>query len=321
MIRLDAATVLLQWAVGGLASAARDREEEVRMGLVPAALDGGDESEIAGLYLIDPEGKPWRLGYALGNEYSDHVMERQNYLYLAHSKLRACASITIGVNLDASLRPIQATLLSVNENPFTGQSLLNKLFGIQKDQEGIAPLHSVPQRTVEGPYALPIASDLGWAMEPMMVPLFADLAKVLEKTTLPIAEQLGQYAEIQGQLFTGLRQSLIFYLGAVRFIQLFQKLGLPMCRPQIAPAEHLAGHGGRRAALFLAPSMRPQNLSSASADSLLQAFQSRSRICRIGYSPCLLLKASRSACSYDSSDAADGGQAPIRCRNATILPK
>ena len=49
------------------------------------------------------------------------------------SKLRACASITIGVNLDASLRPIQATLLSVNKEPFTDQSLLNKLFGIRRD--------------------------------------------------------------------------------------------------------------------------------------------------------------------------------------------
>ena len=55
------------------------------------ALDGGEEPEIAGLYLVDSNGKPWRLGFALGNEYSDHVTERQNYLYLAHSKLRACA--------------------------------------------------------------------------------------------------------------------------------------------------------------------------------------------------------------------------------------
>lgn len=55
------------------------------------ALDGGEEPELAGLYLIAPDGKPWRLGFALGNEYSDHIMERQNYLYLAHSKLRCCA--------------------------------------------------------------------------------------------------------------------------------------------------------------------------------------------------------------------------------------
>jgi hypothetical protein len=44
-----------------------------------------------GIYLIDHNGQPRRLGFALANEFSDHVTERINYLYLAHSKLRACA--------------------------------------------------------------------------------------------------------------------------------------------------------------------------------------------------------------------------------------
>lgn len=55
------------------------------------ALDGGEEPEITGLYLIGPQGTPYRVGYALGNEYSDHITERINYLYLAHSKLRQCS--------------------------------------------------------------------------------------------------------------------------------------------------------------------------------------------------------------------------------------
>jgi hypothetical protein len=55
------------------------------------ALDGGEEPEIVGHYLIDPDGVPRRLGFAIGNEFSDHVTERKNYLYLAHSKLRPCA--------------------------------------------------------------------------------------------------------------------------------------------------------------------------------------------------------------------------------------
>lgn len=55
------------------------------------ALDGGEEPEIVGLYLIGPDGQPWRVGFTLGNEFSDHVTEKQNYLYLAHSKLRACS--------------------------------------------------------------------------------------------------------------------------------------------------------------------------------------------------------------------------------------
>ncbi|HWU19553.1 MAG TPA: AraD1 family protein [Devosia sp.] len=55
------------------------------------ALDAGEEPEIAGIYLIDHNGQPRRLGFALANEFSDHVTERINYLYLAHSKLRACS--------------------------------------------------------------------------------------------------------------------------------------------------------------------------------------------------------------------------------------
>ncbi|HEX4986373.1 MAG TPA: AraD1 family protein [Burkholderiales bacterium] len=55
------------------------------------ALDGGEEVEVVGLYVIGDKGEVLRAGFALGNEYADHVMERQNYLYLAHSKLRQCS--------------------------------------------------------------------------------------------------------------------------------------------------------------------------------------------------------------------------------------
>lgn len=55
------------------------------------ALDCGEEPEIVGLYAVSEAGVPYRLGFAIGNEFSDHVTERQNYLYLAHSKLRQCS--------------------------------------------------------------------------------------------------------------------------------------------------------------------------------------------------------------------------------------
>jgi len=61
------------------------------MELPAYALDGGEEVEVVGCYVIGDAGEPLRIGFALGNEYADHVMERQNYLYLAHSKLRQCS--------------------------------------------------------------------------------------------------------------------------------------------------------------------------------------------------------------------------------------
>lgn len=55
------------------------------------AEDSGEEPEVVGLYVIAPDGSPWRVGFAVGNETTDHVTEKKNYLYLAHAKLRFCA--------------------------------------------------------------------------------------------------------------------------------------------------------------------------------------------------------------------------------------
>ena len=98
------------------------------------ALDGGEEPEVAGIYLIAPDGQPWRLGYAIGNEYSDHVMERQNYLYLAHSKLRQ-ASFGPEIRVGAPPEDIRGTSLIrrkgevIFEKPFlSGEANMSHTF-------------------------------------------------------------------------------------------------------------------------------------------------------------------------------------------------
>jgi hypothetical protein len=87
------------------------------------ALDGGEEPELAGVYLIGADGTPFRLGFALANEFSDHVMERQNYLYLAHSKLRP-ASIGPELLLGELPKNIQGKARIVRG----GQTLWEKTF-------------------------------------------------------------------------------------------------------------------------------------------------------------------------------------------------
>ncbi len=52
------------------------------------AEDGGEEPELAGIYIVGDDGRIHRIGFAIANEFSDHVVEKQNYLWLAHSKLR-----------------------------------------------------------------------------------------------------------------------------------------------------------------------------------------------------------------------------------------
>jgi hypothetical protein len=85
--------------------------------------DGGEEPEIAGVYLIDEAGAPIRLGYALGNEFSDHVTERVNYLWLAHSKLRQAA---IGPEL--RLGELPADIKGVSRIRRAGRTIWEKGF-------------------------------------------------------------------------------------------------------------------------------------------------------------------------------------------------
>lgn len=75
------------------------------------AEDGGEEAEIAGVYLVAPDGRPYRLGFSVGNEFSDHQFEKKNYLNLAGSKLRTCA-LGPELVLDAEFEsvPVTATI-------------------------------------------------------------------------------------------------------------------------------------------------------------------------------------------------------------------
>jgi hypothetical protein len=78
-----------EWFYKGRGECLRAHNEP--LDVPPYAWDGGEEPEIAGVYLIAPGGVPYRVGLTIANEFSDHRMEKKNYLYLAPSKLRSCA--------------------------------------------------------------------------------------------------------------------------------------------------------------------------------------------------------------------------------------
>ena len=78
-----------EWFYKGTGISLRAHNEP--LDVPPYAEDGGEEPEVAGIYVIDESGSPRRVGMAAGNEFSDHVFEKRSYLYLASSKMRTCA--------------------------------------------------------------------------------------------------------------------------------------------------------------------------------------------------------------------------------------
>jgi hypothetical protein len=96
-----------EWFYKGNGSILRAHGEPL---LVPSyAEDGGEEAEIAVAYVIGPDAKPYRVGMAQGNEFSDHRFEKKNYLNLAGSKLRTC-SVGPELVVDPDFRTVPGTV-------------------------------------------------------------------------------------------------------------------------------------------------------------------------------------------------------------------
>jgi hypothetical protein len=61
---------------------------------------------MTGVYVISSDGVPYRIGFVLANEFSDHVLEQKNYLWLAHSKMRVSS-----LGPEIVLGPLPRTIL------------------------------------------------------------------------------------------------------------------------------------------------------------------------------------------------------------------
>ena len=154
--------------------------------------------------------------------------------------LRTKASVTIGVNLDSQLRPVAATLLSVNARRFTSSSFLDRLLGRETDEfKGIGPLHSVPE--IDPGPTIPGLAGGRQDVNPLMVPLFSDLARVLDSVCRPIARALRRYVTVQSGFLATLSGDMTFYLAAIRLMERLRGHGLPVCRPGITPMDERVG--------------------------------------------------------------------------------
>jgi DNA mismatch repair ATPase MutS len=135
------------------------------------------------------------------------------------------SSLTVGINLNAQLRPKSAILLSINEKPLAeAKSMLARLLGMRgedDDESGIAPLHQVPD-------------------DPQMrilSPLFQDLEHLIMETVQPVVRALTRYVGVSSSPLVGLERELAFYVSAVRMVKGIQAHGVPFCQPEIAPVD------------------------------------------------------------------------------------
>jgi DNA mismatch repair protein MutS len=167
-------------------------------------------------------------------------------------------SITVGINLDAQLRPSEATLLSINSQRFVGKTHSVTSFLMQKNPEfigmtslnsrdpkrgiGAAIMGAINSGTMESGFGSGKVAISASGKDRMLATFFADLEKMLEDTTRPVAQILKQYIQVYSHPLLHLESEFAFYLGATALIQKLQTLGIAMCKPVLNALEAREDH-------------------------------------------------------------------------------
>ena len=150
-------------------------------------------------------------------------------LPLLQAQLAQAGSVTLGINLDGQLQPESATLLAISPNRYAGKGgVIERLLGEHRATDSI-----------RGVTALYKASE-GQQRSPEHE-LFRDLGRLVERVAAPVGAALERYVRVNAAPLTTLAGELAFYLGALRLWRQLEAAGLPVCLPEITPANERAG--------------------------------------------------------------------------------
>jgi DNA mismatch repair protein MutS len=143
------------------------------------------------------------------------------------AQIDRAGSVTLGINLDAQLRPESATVVAINAGRFAGKgTLLEKLLGERAAADAVRGITAL--YTADGRPHMPEHE------------LFRDLNRLLERVVQPVAAAVERYARLSSAWLVGLAPELAFYLGAARLVSQLRAAGLALCRPSTAPVAERA---------------------------------------------------------------------------------
>ncbi len=172
-------------------------------------------------------------------------------------KAQQLKSVTIGVNLDNLLRPVNAGIISLNSNPITDGGLLNGFmkFASQKNElytgtdfTSLKSFHSLnPSNSKIGLGRLVSSATRDVVIEreesatgsdPLSASMTKTVTAILKKIVRDIKGTLQKYVNISGYSLVSLASEIIFYIRWADLIEKMQSRGLTLCKAEILPAEN-----------------------------------------------------------------------------------
>ena len=140
--------------------------------------------------------------------------------------IKSARSVTLGINLDVNLRPMEAGLVSVNTEAYTSANFIDRLLrgslNKSRDFECISPLSSMENASTSEDLAI-INSRLNNALN-----------SVLKKELKHLAKSSVEYVTASAERFTPIKKGFAFYLNAIRFYNRAKSIGLPIVLPEVS---------------------------------------------------------------------------------------
>jgi len=133
-------------------------------------------------------------------------------------------SVTIGVNLDGNLQPMEAGIVSVNLEPFRPGTIMDKL--LKKKTEGgrclVSPLYPLPKVIQR--------KDL----DTLNLSVKGSLYTIFSKALRSFETSIHSYYTANTTMFIALLDDIRFLTAGVKFILSMQEKGYSMCKPTVA---------------------------------------------------------------------------------------
>ncbi len=171
-------------------------------------------------------------------------------------------SVTIGVNLDKLLRPVNAGIISLNSHEITDSGLLKgfiksvsqkdelysgtdftslKSFHPQNPSTTKVGIGRVVQGAQQEVYAIE-TSEVPTGSDPLSGSMRKTVTAILKKIVRDIKSTLQKYVNISGYSLTSLIPEIIFYIRWSDLIDRLQACGVPMCKAEILPTRRRELH-------------------------------------------------------------------------------
>ncbi len=166
-------------------------------------------------------------------EYVTSVYNESGFEYLNEdisemmTEISSVQSISLGVNLDSRMKPVEVGIVAINDTKFSRPGMLSRFleFASQKNQihsgasfDGMTKIHTVGKTAAD---------------DPLMSTLSRVITDMLGSTVKQLKSKLSRYVDISGYSLTKLIPEFIFYIRWAQYIDKLIQLGLPMAKPEI----------------------------------------------------------------------------------------